>query len=83
MTHHSHSTAPTESADKSAFELSAPDSVEYVLLERDGELLSWELCDRGQHRCERVDNELHCVDCDMIEPIPSDWAQTELGAYSR
>lgn len=83
MSDHSHSIAPTESVDRSDRDLSAPDDFEYVLLERDGELLTWELCDREQHRCERVNDELHCVDCDLIEPLPDDWAQTELGAYSR
>jgi hypothetical protein len=79
MTEHSHSVAPTESVDQSVFDETAPSEFVYVLLERDGELLTWELCERDQHRCERVDGELHCVDCDFIEPLPDDGAQTKLG----
>jgi hypothetical protein len=54
----------------------APDAVEYALFKRGGDFVTWELCDRDEHRCVRLDGLLHCADCDLVEEIPESGVQT-------
>lgn len=75
------SKASADSCEPDAFEAGAPDAFEYVLVEYDGEPAVWELCVRDSHRCARVGDEFHCIDCDLIKPIPDDGAQSSMSGW--